>query len=161
MRRTDLGSHWVGQTETTTQQPEQRDGTGEMEIEESRSFVGIRKGEAKSSKSLDNLSEIKDNYFLLKASTFSVWSPSVIGDITQFPKLFLTSAITSLAAKVVTLTTAAVLAVVGFQEKIQPNHFIVLCRDINRLEQSNNETNIVFCTSWEDCFNPTVNLQKK
>ena len=56
---------------------------------------------------------------MLKASTFSVWLPSVVGNITQFPNMFLISSLASLAAKVVTLTMAVVLAAAGFQEQIQ------------------------------------------
>ena len=147
--------------QTATQQPEARAGTGDVDVEEARSFVNVGKEEAKSAESIEDPSEKKDNYFLLKASTFSVWLPSVVGNIRQCPKMFLRSSMTSLAAKVVTLTTAVVLAEVGLQEQIQPNHSLLLCRDNPTLIQSNNQTNIIYCTSWEDCFNSTSKIQQK
>ena len=106
-------------------------------------------------------SEKGDDFFVLKASTFSVWLPSVVGNITDFPKMFLISSIASLAAKVVTLATAVSLALAGFQDHIQKNHFLILCRENTTLNQGNSENNIVYCDSWKDCFNSTDNLQQK
>ena len=48
--------------------------------------------------------EPRDNYFMLKDFTFSVWLPSVVGNITKFPEMFIISSVASLAAKVATLT---------------------------------------------------------
>ena len=76
--------------------------------------------------------------------------------------MFIISSVASLAAKVVTLTVAVALAAAGLQEHVQPNHFLLLCRDNATLNQNINENNeIGFCISWEDCFNSTNNLQQK
>ena len=83
--------------------------------------------------------EPRDNYFMLKASTFSVWLPSVVGNITKFPKMFIISLVASMAAKVVTLTAAVVLAKAGLQDQIQPNHFLLTSRDNVIIK---NETNM-------------------
>ena len=143
MRRTAMG------TQTASQRTMPTAGTGEVDVEEARSGGNVGEAEA---------SEKRDNFFTLKSSTFSVWLPSVVGNITHFRHMFLISSLSSLAAKVVTLAMAVVLAAAGLQGKIQPNHFLVLCRDNSSL---NNDTDIVYCTSWEDCFTYTDNLQQK
>ena len=143
MRRTAMG------TQTATRRPEPTAGRGGGDVEEARSELDVREGMA---------SEESDNFFILKASTFSVWLPSVVGNITHFPYVFLISSVASLAAKVVTLAMAVVLAVAGLQDKIQPHHFLLLCIDNASL---NNDTNIVYCTAWEECFNNSDNLKQK
>ena len=117
---------------------EPRAGTGDVDIEEAGSEENVVEGEA---------SDKRDNFFTLKSSTFSVWLPSVVGDITHFRHMFLISSLASLAAKAVTLAMAVVLAAAGLQGKIQPNHFLLICRDI---ALPNNDTDIVYCTSWQD-----------
>ena len=68
-------------------------GTGEIEMEEARSSVDVEKGEAKSTKALEVPRERKNMFFVLKASTFSVWVPSVVGNIKVFPNMFIISSV--------------------------------------------------------------------
>ena len=131
---------------------EPRAGTGDIDVEEAGREGNVGEGEA---------SEKRENFFILKSSTFSVWLPSVVGDITHFRHMFLISSLASLAGKVVTLAMAVGLALAGLQDQIQPNHFFLLCKDNTALNQSSINTNTVYCTSWEDCFNSTGNLQQK
>ena len=67
----------------------------------------------------------RDKYSM-KASLCSMWLPCTIG---EQPSMFLVSALTSQATKAITLAIAVTLALLGYQDSIQPNHFLAWCSE--------------------------------
>ena len=93
----------------------------------------------------------RDKYSL-KASLCSMWLPCTIG---EQPSMFLVSALTSQATKAITLAIAVTLALLGQQDTIQPNHFLVWCSDEASIQKKPNVSICSFqpANKSEACFN--------
>ena len=93
---------------------------------------------------------IKSDNFSLKASICSLWLPCIVG---AHPKLFPVSALTSQATKAITLAIAVTLALLGYQDAIQPNHFLAWCSDEASILQKPNVSICSFEPAYKPCFN--------
>ena len=87
--------------------------------------------------------------FPLKAAAFSIWNACVVGN---HPRMFLTSALASLLSKMVILSVAVTLAALGFQDDINPNHFLLWCREEDTAINTTENTTLTLCTFLESNY---------
>ena len=90
---------------------------------------------------------IEQNFFQLKASIYSLWLPSVVGD--DQSNTFLVSTISTLAMKILILAVALTYAFLGVQQQIHPHPFLIWCEEEWRDESARNLT---LCSHLTSCF---------
>ena len=71
--------------------------------------------------------EDEQNVFQLKASIYSLWLPSIVGD--DQSNTFLVSAISTLVTKILILAVALTYSFLGVQQKIHPHPFLLWCEE--------------------------------
>ena len=89
----------------------------------------------------------EQNFFQLKASIYSLWLPSVVGD--DQSNTFLVSTISTLVMKTLIVAVALTYAFLGVQEQIHPHPFLLWCEEEWTEESSRNLT---ICSNVTSCF---------
>ena len=100
----------------------------------------------------ENTTTNTNNNFKIKSATTSIWLPCVVGSTSN---MFLTSALASIASKVVLLVVAVLLT---HFKVIETNVFLLWCHDPPTAEakvREHNESN--FSWSLEMCQEPSIN----
>ena len=89
----------------------------------------------------------EQNLFLLKASTYSLWLPSIVGDGRS--NTFLVSTISTLVMKVLILAVALTYAFLGAQQNLHPHPFLLWCEEVWEEESARN---LKPCSNFSSCF---------
>ena len=104
---------------------------------------------------------VEKNSTVLKASLYSLWLPSIIG---EHPKTFIISAITTLVTKLLMLIVSVLYSLSGVQLFIHPRPFLLYC--VNEWDQAD-VGNLTLCSfsgnnpNYTSCFNSTENITQK
>ena len=105
---------------------------------------------------------VEKNSTVLKASLYSLWLPSIIG---EHPKTFIISAITTLVTKLLMLLVSVLYSLSGVQLFIHPRPFLLYC--VDEWDQAD-VGNLTLCSfsgnnpqNYTSCFNSTGNITQK
>ena len=104
---------------------------------------------------------VEKNSTVLKASLYSLWLPSIIG---EHPKTFIVSAITTLVTKLLMLIVSVLYSLSGVQLFIHPRPFLLYC--VDEWDQAD-VGNLTLCSfsgnnpNYTSCFNSTENITQK
>ena len=105
---------------------------------------------------------VEKNSTVLKASLYSLWLPSIIG---EHPKTFIISAITTLVTKLLMLIVSVLYSLSGVQLFIHPRPFLLYC--VDEWDQAD-VGNLTLCSfsgnnpqNYTSCFNSTGNITQK
>ena len=101
---------------------------------------------------------VEKNSTVLKASLYSLWLPSIIG---EHPKTFIVSAITTLVTKLLMLIVSVLYSLSGVQLFIHPRPFLLYCVDEWDQADVGNLTLCSFSGNYTSCFNSTENITQK
>ena len=104
---------------------------------------------------------VEKNSTVLKASLYSLWLPSIIG---EHPKTFIISAITTLVTKLLMLIVSVLYSLSGVQLFIHPRPFLLYCANEWDLADVGNLTLCSFSENnpkYASCFNSTENITQK
>ena len=105
---------------------------------------------------------VEKNSTVLKASLYSLWLPSIIG---EHPKTFIISAITTLVTKLLMLIVSVLYSLSGVQLFIHPRPFLLYC--VDEWDQAD-VGNLTLCSfsgnnpqNYTSCFDSTGNITQK
>ena len=101
---------------------------------------------------------VEKNSTVLKASLYSLWLPSIIG---EHPKTFIISAITTLVTKLLMLIVSVLYSLSGVQLFIHPRPFLLYCVDEWDQADVGNLTLCSFSGNYTSCFGSTENITQK
>ena len=101
---------------------------------------------------------VEKNSTVLKASLYSLWLPSIIG---EHPKTFIISAITTLVTKLLMLIVSVLYSLSGVQLFIHPRPFLLYCVDEWDQADVGNLTLCSFSGNYTSCFDSTENITQK
>ena len=104
----------------------------------------------------------EQNLVHLKASLFSLWLPSIVGD--DQSNTFLVSAVSTLVMKILILAVALTYSFLGAQQQIHPHPFLLWCEEEWDQEAVGNLTICTFNTfdpNFTPCFNSSIEGEQK